>query len=344
MELKYIDISYYQQNVNYQAVKDSGVQGVILRVGYTGYGTGKKKVKDTMFETHYKGFRNVGIPVGVYWYSCASSEAEAREEAKQTLKHIEGKTIELPVYWDTEDNHHQRNLSKDDLTDCAVAFCEEIEKAGYYVGIYASKSWFNSELDLSRLEDYDKWLAEWTSKPTAKFPFGLWQYSDTGKVYGINGNVDMNIAYKDYASLIREAGLNKLGSAPAPKPEPKPEPAPAPVSEPTTKYKVGDVVNYNTIYSSADSTKAMKPYYTKGTITKIYAGSRNPYLIDNNVGFINDSCIVGNTISGTVYTVKRGDTLSSIAAKYGTTYQKIAADNNISNPNLIYPGQKLIIN
>lgn len=111
----------------------------------------------------------------------------------------------------------------------------------------------------------------------------------------------------------------------------------------TTKRKVGDVVSINGVYVSSTSTQKIKPAITKGTITRIIAGARNPYLLDNgNIGWVNDECIVSGSPVIT-YTVKAGDTLSEIAQKYNTTYQKIAKDNNISNPNLIVVGQKLII-
>lgn len=115
-------------------------------------------------------------------------------------------------------------------------------------------------------------------------------------------------------------------------------------AEPTTDYKIGDIVNINGVYVSSDSTERLTPAITTGTITNIFEGARNPYLLDNgNIGWINKDCIVGATTNGIEYTVKSGDTLSEIAQRYNTTYQKIAEDNNISNPDLIYPGQVLII-
>ena len=110
-----------------------------------------------------------------------------------------------------------------------------------------------------------------------------------------------------------------------------------------TKYKIGDVITINGVYVSSNSTERLNPTYTTGTITRIIEGARNPYLIDNgNLGWTNDNCIVGGN-NAITYIVKAGDTLSEIAQRYNTTYQKIAKDNNISNPDLIYVGQKLII-
>ena len=130
---KAIDISAYQTNVDYSKVKNDGIEMAILRVGYTGYGVGKSKNKDSMFETHYKGFKNVGIPVGVYWYSCAYTEEEAIVEANKVLEYIKGKQIELPIFIDVEDEHNinasgcarenQVTIGKEKLTKVVEAFC-----------------------------------------------------------------------------------------------------------------------------------------------------------------------------------------------------------------------------
>ena len=216
---KAIDISSYQIDVDYEKVKSSGIDMVILRAGYTGYGIEKSKNKDTMFETHYKGFTEVGIPIGVYWYSCAYSENEAIIEAKNVLKIIQNKKISLPVFIDVEDDHNinepgcsrenQVTIGKQKLTSIVNAFCETIETAGEYVGIYASTYWLETMLNMNILNKYDVWVAHWwVSKPTYKGKYGMWQYSSTGKVRGINGNVDMDYVYKDYPTIIKENNLN----------------------------------------------------------------------------------------------------------------------------------------
>jgi len=238
MELKYIDISTHQKNVDYAKVKADGVQGVILRAGFTGYGSSKSKRKDEMFEKHYAGFTAVGIPIGVYYYSCAYSPEEAIIEAMKTLEIIKGKNIQLPVWFDTEDSHdvneeglatvNQRTIGKVKLTETALAFLETIKKAGYVAGIYASTSWLNNQLDMSQLKEFDVWVAHYkAARPTYKGAYTMWQYASDGSVDGIAGNVDMNICYKDYLSNQPEA----------PKPiDPKP-------TIPSAAIKVGDVVN-----------------------------------------------------------------------------------------------------
>ena len=212
MEKLVLDVSYHQGAIDFWKMKNAGVEGVILRCGYTGYGSAKTKQKDVRFEEYYKGAREAGLPVGVYWYSCASTEAEAIEEAKLTLEYIEGKQLDYPVFFDSEDTHWQRPLSVAELSRVAKAFCETIENAGYYAGIYASTSWLNSEVDMSFLKNYDVWVAHYgVSKPSYKGNYGMWQHSSkgSGKVYGTSSEyVDMNLCYKDYPAIIKKAGLN----------------------------------------------------------------------------------------------------------------------------------------
>ena len=205
----YIDISKYQTNVDYQEIAKH-IDGVILRVGFTGWGALVSQ-KDPLFEKHYEGFRAAGVPIGVYWYSCASTEAKAIKEAELTLKYIKGKKIELPVWFDSEDTHHQKPLSKAALTKVADAFCRTIEKAGYYTGIYASTSWLNTELDMIQLSKYDVWVAHYgVQQPTYKRAYGMWQYTSDGSLKGYSGRLDMNKVYRDYPELIRKNKLNHL--------------------------------------------------------------------------------------------------------------------------------------
>lgn len=216
--IKVIDVSYYQPTIDYAKVKASGIKGVILRCGRTGYGTAKTKQEDSMFKKHYEGFKKVGMPVGAYYYSCATTVAEAKAEAELVKTILKGKQLEYPVYFDTEDNHDinatgnsktsQYSIGKAKLTKVAQAFLQTLEEAGYFVGIYASKSWLENQLDMSQLDEYAVWLAQYASQPTYKGAYGMWQYSSTGKVNGISGNVDMNYCYEDYPTIIKKAGLN----------------------------------------------------------------------------------------------------------------------------------------
>ena len=213
-----IDVSSWQPTIDYAKVAKN-TKGAILRCGRTGYGTAKEKKEDSTFKKHYEGFKKAGLPVGAYYYSCAVTEDEARKEAELVLQIIKGLKFEYPIYFDTEDNHDvkgagcsptsQYTIGKGKLTKVAKAFLETIENAGYYAGIYASTSWLNNQLDISQLKDYDVWVAHYgVDKPTYKGSYGMWQYTSSGKIDGISGNVDLNWCYKDYPAIIKKAGLN----------------------------------------------------------------------------------------------------------------------------------------
>lgn len=209
MKFKGIDVSYHNGVVNWDKVKAAGIQFAILRCGY-----GKKSVKqiDEQFERNYRECKRVGIPVGVYHYSYAKNAEDARLEADFMLELIAGKQFEYPVMFDIEDKS-QKDLGKELLTNITIAFCEKIEAAGYYTAIYSSADWLANKLDRAKLAPYDKWLAHWATYPRWGNEFGgLWQYTDSGKVDGIETKVDMDISYRDYPSIIKRAGLNGYGN------------------------------------------------------------------------------------------------------------------------------------
>ena len=207
MSSKGIDISKYQAGIKMSAVKKN-FDLVILRGGYTGYGADRKKVKDPSFETFYKQAKAEGLNVGVYWYSCANNKATGKAEAKFLYENcLKGKKFEMPIYIDVENSQWQTK-SKKGVTDAIIAFCEYLEDKGYYVGIYASLSWFGTYIDTSRVKAYTKWIAKWSDKkPTVNFDgFEMWQYSDSGKAGG--KTVDLDTAYVDFPSTIKSKGFN----------------------------------------------------------------------------------------------------------------------------------------
>ena len=208
MELKGIDVSHHNGIIDWDKVKADGIEFAILRCGY-----GRKSIRqiDRQFERNYRECKRVGIPVGVYHYSYAKNAEDARLEADFMLELVAGKQFEYPVIFDIEDKG-QEAFGKDVLTDITVTFCEKIEAAGWYVSIYSNPDWFTNKLNLERLKPYDKWLAHWISVPKWGNEFGgLWQYTDSGRVDGIETAVDMNISYRDYPSVIKRAGLNGYG-------------------------------------------------------------------------------------------------------------------------------------
>lgn len=218
MEAKCIDISSYQTTIDFDKVKASGIDNVIIRCGFTGYGKSHTLNKDARFEENYKKAKEAGLNVGAYYYAVALTAEDADREAAFVLSLLKDKQFELPIYYDVEDVHNtstsgvltqnMQGLSKAQLTAIVNRFCETLEKAGYFVGIYSGKYWFRDEMDMSVLNRYTVWLAQWTEKPDYEGDFAMWQYTDSGKVNGISGNVDMNIMYLDFPTIIKQYGLN----------------------------------------------------------------------------------------------------------------------------------------
>lgn len=188
-----IDVSKWQGNINFQKVKDSGISFVIIRAGYGNL----TSQKDKCFEENYRKAKASGLDVGVYWYSYAMSVDEAKEEAKACLSVIKGKQFEYPVYFDLEE---QKQFAKGrEFCDSIVnAFCGELEKNGYFAGLYISRSPLESFISESTAKRYALWVAEYSSKCRYKGDYGMWQYSSKEKVNGIIGNCDMNYCYKNY--------------------------------------------------------------------------------------------------------------------------------------------------
>ena len=216
IETKVIDISSHQKSVDFVKVKASGVTGVIIRAGYTGYGAKHKMYRDDWFESHYQGAMQAGLDVGAYYYSCALTEAFAEKEAKYFLSLLEGKRFSLPVYMDVEESHSTTDmpaLGRDKLTSVVKTWCETVEKAGYFTGFYTMKSWCGTYLDMDVLSRFTFWLAHWASQTDYAGAYGMWQYSSKGSVPGVSGNVDLDRCYRDFPSVIRAEGLNGYGAA-----------------------------------------------------------------------------------------------------------------------------------
>lgn len=206
--MKGVDISKHQPSLTIKAVRDAGFDFAILRGAYTGYGKARSKNKDKMFESFYTQSRQIGFPVGVYYYSCANTESEGIAEAEFLHKNcLQGKQFEYPIYIDIEDPTWQANRKKG-VTDAIIGFCEYLETHGYFAGIYSSTWWFNHQLDSARLQAYSKWVAAWRkTKPTFKWNgYHMWQYTDNGRVGNVR--VDCNEAYIDFPAVIKRAKLN----------------------------------------------------------------------------------------------------------------------------------------
>ncbi len=292
-----------------------------------------------MFRTYADACERYGIPYGFYHYSYALNVEEAKQEVAGMLNSIKGYKPTYPIVIDMEDGDGWKEAhggaSNQTYTDICTTFCQTLEENGYYAMIYANLHWFRTILNSPELNSYDKWLAQWASRPTYEKPFGIWQYSSTGRVNGITGDVDMNIAYKDYHELIVSQGLNHYTDSPRVEPEPTPTPTPTP-SDVTYKVQKGD-----SLWTIAQK------FYGNGTRYKEIASANS--IADPNkiqVGQILKIPNSSSQSSSVTYKVQKGDNLSSIAAKYGMSWKTLYEKNRKtigSNPNVIYPGQILVI-
>lgn len=324
MERKGIDISSYQKGISFDAIK-SAVEFVILRAGFTGWGTGVNYNKDSCFEDFYNKAKAKGIPVGAYWYSCANTYEKGKAEAEYMYNNcLKGKQFEYPIYLDVEEDRHQK-VGKGIMAEAIKGFCEYLEAKGYYVGIYANSNYFNNFIDTAKLSMYDKWLAVWTSnKPGFAYgEYGLWQNSSSGNVGGYR--IDTDYAYKDYPTIIKNAGLNGYTKGNSEKPKP----------EAPTKKSNEEIAN-----------EVIEGKWGNGSDRKT-ALTNAGYNYDEVQGIVNAKLgCAKNTHTTNYYTVKKGDTLWAIAQKYygnGNRYPEIAKANGISNPDRISVGQKLLI-
>lgn len=197
-----IDVSYYQGNIDWKKVKNSGVEFVIIRVGYRGYGSAGTLVEDPRFKTYLDGAAKAGLKVGVYFYTQAITTAEAQEEAKFVLDRIKGYSLQMPVYYDIESVDYDTGrldsagLSKAQKTALCTAFCDTIIKSGYSAGVYANYTWLNYYIDGAGLgKKYPIWLAHYTSNTNYDQRMDMWQYSGSGTVSGISAYTDVNVWY-----------------------------------------------------------------------------------------------------------------------------------------------------
>lgn len=197
----------YQTNVDFKKVKASGIDYVILHMGY-GDTISYPNQKDPKFEEYYKAAKAAGLNVGGYWYSYSQSVEAAKREAQSCIEMLKGKQFDYPIYFDMEEKS-QYNKGKAFCDSIVTAFCDTLEKAGYYSGLYCSTYYLNDRVSPAVAKKYALWVAQYNTKCTyTGAPYGMWQYSSTGKVNGIGGNVDMDYCYVNYPLIIKNAGKN----------------------------------------------------------------------------------------------------------------------------------------
>ena len=191
-----IDISEFQEVLDWDMVRDAGVEFVFIRIGLRGYGTAGNIVEDEAAQSHYEGAKKAGLKVGVYFFSQALTTLEAVEEARFTLDYIKDWELDMPVVFDWEYVHDEARtagMGALDLTHITLAFCKTIEDAGYTPMIYFNQNQSYYLLQMERLTDYPFWLAMYSDEMTYPYKLDMWQYTSTGAVPGIEGNVDLDL-------------------------------------------------------------------------------------------------------------------------------------------------------
>lgn len=331
--LRVIDVSEHQGTINWDAVKGH-IDGAILQCGY---GDNIASQDDKQWKRNADECTRLGIPFGVYIYSYATSDAQARSEAEHVLRLVNGYKLSYPIYLDLEQAGTETGAIQR-----ANIFGDIIENAGYWCGVYANTNWWTNYL--VGLERFVKWVAQYNSVCTYQGTYDIWQYTSGGSVPGISGNVDMNHCYRDYPAEITGGDI---------KPTP---PAVAPsgstldlvVGVMQGKYGDGDA-RKNALGNRYNEVQNMINYTASASVDtlvkEVYAGKygngdTRKAALGNRYNEVQNRIDVSS--GGAVYyTVQSGDTLSGIATKYGTTYQHLADLNGIVNPNLIYAGQKI---
>ena len=301
--LKGCDVSSHNGNIDWGKVK-SQIDFAIIRLGY---GDNIERQDDSCFIKNVNGCINNNIPFGVYIYSYALNLGgnESIQSEIDHTKRMLSKISQKPfcVYIDMEDDSTIK-LGKTMLTNFALEFCKQIKNAGYRAGVYANENWFRNYLQVSTIASfgYSIWCAKYSSnKPNITSNYDIWQYSSTGRINGINGNVDMNYMLKDIRNVASQ-----------------PKPIKKSVEEIAREVINGKWGN------GADRKK------------RLTQAGYNYQEIQNRV-----NQILAPKPKIEYYIVKSGDNLSKIAKKYGTTVNQLVKWNNIKNPNLIYPNQKI---
>ena len=195
-----IDVSKYQGSIDWKAVKNYGIDGVMIRTGVRGYGSGQI-AEDTNFDSNIKGALEEDLEAGVYFFTSAVSEEEAREEAEFVLKAIKPYKITLPVVFDLEkivgDSARNEGLSKEEMTKITLAFLEKIEEAGYDAMLYGNIATISELVDLKQLEHYKLWFAYYSDDIYVPYKVDMWQYASDGKVDGVTTDCDVNMMFTE---------------------------------------------------------------------------------------------------------------------------------------------------
>ena len=342
---KVIDISENQPDgcIDFEKIKESGVRGVICRAGYGQY----SEQKDKCFDAHMRNAASAGLALGAYWFCYARNAEDARKEAEVCYEIIKDYHLNYPVFYDVEGDT-VRYMSENGVTASAdlisgiiEAFADRMSELGHSAGVYSNLNFVKNFLD-HRVKKYPLWVACYPENPALDDKFEvdgfntvMWQYTSTqGNIEGAPAHLDVNICYVEPEGAIGNAQDTVTDSSET-------------NSSNDTKYHIGDYVSYNVIYTSSTSEEALTPAISEGTITNVIPGARNPYLINDGTGWVNDEAINNNASEAPeekIYTVQSGDSLWSIAERLygdGSRYTELAEKNNIKNAAVIYAGQQI---
>ena len=322
MSIKGLDVSEFQGEIDWEQVKAAGYQFAMLRAGY-----GSNTV-DKQFRRNASECNRIGLPIGAYWFCYAFSAEKAVQEADGCISTVSEYRLDYPVCYDIEqasaDYVEKQGVSFTPALarNVVTSFCNRAEAKGYFAMFYTNRNFLDTYLGTELTKRYAFWYARYASQFDGT-DCGIWQYTSTGSIPGISGNVDLDTGYVDYSAVIKKAGLNHLsGSAPSPSPSPQ---------YITYVIQPGDTLSgiaqrFGTTVSTLTQLNGIS------NPDKIYAG--NTLRVPEN----------GSTGGGArYYTIQPGDTLSGIALKFGTTVSALARLNGISDPDKIYAGNRIRI-
>lgn len=320
MSIKGLDVSKFQGEVDWERVKAAGYKFAMLRAGY-GFNT-----VDEQFRRNASECNRIGLPIGAYWFCYATSPSDTVQEADGCVKAVSDYRLEYPVCYDIEQATIDYAAGQGVTITPSLArqlvqsFCNRIEAKGYYAMFYSNRNFLEQYLGNDLAKRYALWYARYTDTFDGT-DCSMWQYTSQGSVPGISGNVDLDLSYVDFPSVIRSAGLNHLsGTSPAPSPSPD-----------YTTYVIQPGDTLSGIAARFGTTVSELTRINKiSDPDRIYAG--NTIRIPEKTG----SAI-------RTYTIQPGDTLSGIASRYGTTVAAIVKLNNIQNPDRIYAGKTIRI-
>ena len=286
-----IDVSQFNGTINWDAVKDQ-IDGVIIRCGFGGDIASQD---DTQYVRNVEECTRLQIPFGVYLFSYARNAQEARGEADHVLRLVKGRKLSLPIYYDLEHSDYVGDLSPQLYTQIADAFCERIQAYGGFVGIYANLNYWQNKL--MNVNAYTRWLAQWSEAPTFDREFKLWQYSNAGVITGSSPRTDVSRWYDDFLTMAGDRNDFSDDSNVTPPPK--------------TKYQVGDQVRFSVLYTSSTATEPIREIAIhSGVITKVLPQARNPYLINDGSGWLNDAAIEDTTVTPQPIRYQVGDTVN----------------------------------